>query len=124
MTANPLERFAFGDSSAMADALLALVLDGTKTATCWAAGGDPPTIVGQRQVVLDGSGVPRAVIETLSIEARRFDTVDATFAHAEGEGDRSLAGWRADHRAFFTRNGGFTPDMLLWCERFRLVERC
>jgi uncharacterized protein YhfF len=29
-----LERFAFGDSPQMADALLALVLAGTKTATC------------------------------------------------------------------------------------------
>ena len=45
-----------------------------------------------------------------------------TFAHAEGEGDECLEDWRDGHRAYFTRNGGFAPDMLLWCERFRLVE--
>jgi uncharacterized protein YhfF len=34
-----LKTFAFGDSPALADELLALVLAGKKTATCWAAGG-------------------------------------------------------------------------------------
>ena len=57
-----LERFAFGDSPELADALLALVLAGTKTA------------------------------------------------------------WRAAHRAYFERNGGFAEDMPLWCERVRLVQ--
>ncbi len=32
-----------------------------------------------------------------------------------------LVAWRAGHAAFFARTGGFAPDMLLWCERFRLV---
>ena len=32
-----LPSFAFGDSPAMADELLHLVLNGRKTATCWAA---------------------------------------------------------------------------------------
>ena len=32
-----LERFSFGDSSDLADSLLALVLSGEKTATCWDA---------------------------------------------------------------------------------------
>ena len=41
---------------------------------------------------------------------------------AEGEGDSCLEDWRAGHRRYFTRNGGFAPDMMLWCERFRLVE--
>lgn len=34
----------------------------------------------------------------------------------------TLDDWRAGHWAYFTRNGSFAPDMLLWCERFRLVE--
>jgi uncharacterized protein YhfF len=40
----------------------------------------------------------------------------------EGEGDESLQDWRDGHQDYFTRNGGFSPDMLLWCERFRLIE--
>ncbi len=42
-------------------------------------------------------------------------------ALAEGE-DEDLAGWRAGHRAYFERNGGFSPDMPLVWERFALIE--
>lgn len=117
-----LEHFAFGDSPELADALLALVLAGTKTATCWAARDLGPSAVGQRSVVLDGRGAARAVIETVQIRACRFADVDAAFAYDEGEDDRSLPAWRAAHRAYFERNGGFAEDMPLWCERFRLVQ--
>jgi uncharacterized protein YhfF len=73
-------------------------------------------------VVKDGRGAPRAVIETLSLEQKPFDQVDWAFASAEGEGDETLDDWRASHIAYFTRHGGFAPGMMLWCERFRLVE--
>lgn len=117
-----LERFAFGDGPEMADRLLAFVLSGAKTATCWSAADGPQTHVGKRMVVNDGAGRPRAVIETLSLEQRRFDEAPLAFALAEGEGDETLQDWRDGHRAYFERNGGFAPDMMLWCERFRLVE--
>ena len=117
-----LESFAFGDSPEMADRLLGFVLSGAKTATCWAARDGELTHVGKRMVAKDGAGNPRAVIETVSLEKLRFNEVGWTFALAEGEGDECLEDWRDGHRAYFTRNGGFAPDMLLWCERFRLVE--
>ena len=117
-----LESFAFGDSAEMADRLLGFVLCGAKTATCWAARDGELTHVGKRMVAKDGAGNPRAVIETVSLEKLRFNEVGWTFAHAEGEGDECLEDWRDGHRAYFTRNGGFSPDMMLWCERFRLVE--
>lgn len=116
-----LESFSFGDGPALADELSALVLEGRKTATCWAASDGLPTEVGKRMVMLDGAGRPLAVIETVELTQRRFDEVDAAFAHDEGEGDRSLAFWREGHREYFTRRGQFAPDMLLWCERFRVV---
>ncbi len=119
--------FSFGDSPELADELLALVLAGVKTATCgalrdFAPGGDALPQVGRRDIVLDGAGRPAAIIETLEVAVRRFDAFDAAFARDEGEGDRSLASWRRGHEAFFARNGGFSPDMELVCERFRLVE--
>lgn len=119
--------FSFGDSAAMADELLALVLAGKKTATCGAlrdygTGGEAMPRVGRRDVVLDGAGRRAAVIETVEVTIRRFDEVEADFAHDEGEGDLSLNDWRAGHRRYFERNGGFSPDMELVCERFRLVE--
>ena len=118
-----LERFSFGDSPALADELLALVLSGAKTATCWSERESVETHVGKRMVACDGSGAPRAVIETVSLEARAFDAVDAAFARLEGEGDLSLAWWREAHQAYFERNGGFDPKLRLWLEVFRVVER-
>jgi len=118
-----LEHFAFGDSPAMADALLELVLEGKKTATCWAAAqGLKGSELGARYVVLDGAARPRAVLESTELVQRRFDEVDPTFAAEEGEGDLSRAHWAAVHKDCFTREGTYAPDMLLWCERFRLVE--
>jgi uncharacterized protein YhfF len=118
-----LERFAFGDSPELADELAELVLVGKKRATCWAASEGPKTHPGKQWVVLDGGGVPIAVIETVELTQRRFDEVDAAFAFEEGEGDRALASWRRAHRNYFGRQGTFAPDMLLYCERFRLVGR-
>jgi uncharacterized protein YhfF len=117
-----LESFAFGDSPEMADRLLGFVLAGAKTATCWSARDGELTHVGKRTVVNDGAGRPRAIIETVSLQQMAFDQVPWSFASAEGEGDEDLEDWRAGHRAYFTRNGGFAPDMRVWCERFRLVE--
>jgi uncharacterized protein YhfF len=104
----------------MADELAGLVLAGTKTATCWVKAGGP-SAVGERGVMLDGAGRPRAILETIEIKERLFDEVDAAFAFDEGEGDRTLAYWRKAHEEFFTRHRCFTPDMPLWCERFRVV---
>ena len=117
-----LESFAFGDGPALADELLALVLAGKKTATCWSVTDGQLTEIGKRMVARDGNGRPRAVIETIELLQRRFHEVDAAFAYAEGEGDRSLGYWRADHETYFRRQGTFAPDMLLYCERFRLVQ--
>jgi uncharacterized protein YhfF len=77
--------------------------------------------VGRRDTVLDGQGRPAAIIETLEVTVRRFDEMDDAFARDEGEGLLTLDDWRTGHRAYFTRNGGYAPDMLLLCERFRLV---
>jgi len=118
-----LPRFPFGDSPEIADALLSLILDGRKTATCWsAAEGVKDTKDGGRWIVEDGDGRPRALLETTALYQRRFDLVDKAFAAAEGEGDLSLSYWREAHEAYFVRNGEFAPDMPLWCEHFRLIK--
>ena len=118
--------FSFGDSPAMADELLALVLAGTKTATCGAltsfGPSEPMPEAGRRDLVLDGSGNPAAIIETQTVKICRFDEVDADFARDEGEGDGTLEFWRDAHRAYFERNGGWSASMMVVCERFRLIE--
>jgi uncharacterized protein YhfF len=84
--------------------------------------GWPMPKPGDRWLVLDGAKRPRCVIETTGIETKRFDQVDAQFAHDEGEGDQSYAFWRRAHEDYFTGQGRFTPDMMVVCERFRLIE--
>jgi uncharacterized protein YhfF len=117
-----LPRFSFGDSPALADELLALVLAGRKTATCTSPSDPNLSRPGDRWVVLDGRGRPTCVIETVEITMRRYDEVDAAFAYDEGEDDRSLDAWRRAHRNYFTRQGTFGETMMLVCERFRLIE--
>jgi hypothetical protein len=74
------------------------------------------------QWVVTVADKPVAVIETLSVEQRRFDAIDEAFAREEGEGDQSLTFWRSVHEDFFRSEGQFARDMMLWCEHFRLIE--
>ena len=122
-TSPALEQFSFGDSPELAEELANLVLAGRKTATCWAASDGPITSVGKRMVMLDGAGVARAILETVELVQRRFNEIDEAFAFDEGEGDRTLDYWKMAHQRYFERRGTFSPDMLLYCERFRVVER-
>lgn len=117
--------WSFGDSPVLADELLALVLMGKKTATCGAlrdyiAEGTPIPIAGRQDIILDGAARPAALIEYADVTQCRFDDVTEDFALAEGEGD--YAAWRAGHIAYFERNGGWSPDLELVCERIRLLE--
>lgn len=120
------ETFTFGDTRELCETLLALVRGGRKTATCGALrdftdGGEAMPQVGRRDIALNWQGNPALVIETIDVRQIRFNEVDESFALAEGEGD-SLADWRRDHKAYFGRTGGFSEDMMLVCERFRMIE--
>ena len=68
---------------------------------------------------------PRAVIETTRVVVVPFDQVTAEHAAAEGEGDRTLASWRAEYERFWRAHAasGFAPDMPVVCEAFRVVHR-
>lgn len=122
--------WSFGGTPEQADELLALVLEGTKTATASAlwdyeAEGVPLPEPGALGIVLDGSGMPRALLETTGVRVEAFDQVDEEHAFLEGEGDRSLASWREEHQRFFTEHAGhdrgFRHDMPVVLERFRVV---
>lgn len=117
---------SFGDSEELSAELIALVRSGQKTATCAAlrdyeAEGEPLPEIGQYEIVLDATDTPVLVLKTLWVEIKRFADVDWGFAKDEGEDD-TLDSWRRNHRAFFERNGGFDPDMLLVCQRFSVAQ--
>ena len=118
--------FKFGDSDAMNAELIALVRAGKKTATCGKASDfvdDPGSVplVGRRDIVTNWDGSPAVVIETVSVERKAFDQIDEGFALAEGE-DETHGDWHKSHVAYFERNGGWSGDMEMICERFKVVE--
>ena len=119
------QTFKFGDSAELSATLLALVRSGKKIATCGAVrdfeNGEPRPQIGRRDIALHWDDRPALVIETVELIQCRFDEVTEAMALAEGEDD-SLDGWRRGHRAYFERNGGFSPDMQILWERFLLVE--
>lgn len=119
------QTFRYGDGPELCDRLNALVLSGAKTATCGALrdyleGAEDRPVVGRRDIATAWDGTPVAVVETVEVTERQFRDVSEEFALSEGEG--TFADWRAGHIAFFERNGGWSEDMWLLCERFRLVE--
>ena len=106
--------FAFDDTPAVSDTLAALVLAGRKKATA------------SLPIQSEADGTPVALIETTDVRLVPFGAVDAAFAADEGEGDLSLAWWRATHTRFFgrvvARLGGTLDDTsVIVCERFRLL---
>jgi len=123
----------FGDIPELANELGQLVLDGLKTATCsalweWEAEGQPFPKSGLKSIVLNGDQQPICIIETTEVTFCPFNQVKAEFAYDEGEGDRTLDYWRRAHWNYFSRvlpkiGKEPTPDMMLVCERFRVVFR-
>lgn len=145
----PPPAWSFGATPQEADELLALVLDGTKTATASALWDYEPGELddelqheldeldddngeedglpssGDLSIVLDGAGHPRALIRTTDVRIVPFGEVDEEHARAEGEGDRSLTHWRAVHERFFREHADhekeFSPTMPVVLERFEVL---
>ncbi|MEV6399444.1 ASCH domain-containing protein [Streptomyces sp. NPDC051907] len=130
----PRAEFAF--PGPLRDQLVAAILDGSKTSTTglvvdYEHEGDPLPEVGSRSAVIDSDGRPVAVIEVTDVRVVPLGQVDLAHVVDEGEGDASVAEWRASHERFwhseemrealedpeFTVNDA-TPAVL---ERFRVV---
>ena len=86
----------------------------------------PVPQAGEIAIVLDYHDQPVFVTRNTTVDIVPFNAVGADFATCEGEGDGSLAYWRAAHRDYFTRNSPelgitFNEDMLIVCERFEVL---
>lgn len=127
------EVWGFGDSAEMANQLGKLVLDGIKTATasCHALyewEDDPLPKKGDYNIILDGDKQALCITQTADVSLVPFDQVSGDQAWREGEGDRSLNYWRKVHEEFFTKELAeegltFNSNMLIVCEKFRVVFR-
>ncbi|QCB95103.1 ASCH domain-containing protein [Cellulomonas shaoxiangyii] len=121
----------FGDSAALSDELLAVVLSGRKRATAelvseFAARAERLPRIGSHWVACDGAGRPRAVLRSTELRIATFGQVDERFAYDEGEDDRTLASWRREHRRYWERTvarrgGTWSEDDEIVLERFSVV---
>jgi uncharacterized protein YhfF len=104
--------------------LVEAVLDGRKTATAGLHGvfeDEPTPTPGDRFVVEDERGVPRATVELTEVRVLPAAEIDVEFARDEGEGFESVEDWHAAHERFFERT--IEPDTLIDAVRVRVVER-
>jgi uncharacterized protein YhfF len=135
-----LPSWGFAFPGSLRDELTALALAGTKTTTAGLfadleADREVPAVAGAREVLLDSSARPVAVIEIVSTRVVRLADVDDEHAIDEGEGYANAAEFRVAHERFWncyiddlrSRLGdpGFhlDDDTLVVLERFRVVER-
>jgi uncharacterized protein YhfF len=131
-----LPTFEFAFPGPLRDKLVAAVLDGTKTATTgllqdYVIDGEPLPVAGKRAAVVDSAGRRVAVIELTDVRVCRLGDVDVDHARAEGEGDDSVASWRAGHEGYWhgpdyrgwLPDPGYTvnDDTPVVLQRFRVV---
>lgn len=98
------------------------MLSGAKTSTAGLAEGDEPSAkAGDRFVMEDEKGEPRAIVEITEIRVVPASEIDLDFARDEGEGFGSVEDWREAHERFFEQP--IEADTLIEAIRFRIVER-
>lgn len=127
------EAWAFGNSPAMADELLGLVLSREKTETSSLhplyeldLEGEKLPEVGNYSVLLDGNDQAQAIICTKVVDILPYAQISEVHGYLEGEGDRTLKYWRSVHQPFFEQELEeyelpFSEDMLIVYELFEVV---
>jgi uncharacterized protein YhfF len=137
MDLDDLSRAEFAFPGPLRDHLVAAILSGAKTSTSGLVMGyerasEPLPRAGQLLAVVDSRDRLVAAIELTEVRVIRLAEVDLQHALDEGEGDESVAQWRAGHERFWhsaevrTELGDpdFTvnDDTLVLAQRFRLVH--
>lgn len=114
---------AFGVGSG-SDEGAALVVSGAKTATSSRPedfGDQPPPAPGDLSILLGAGGVPRAVVETLSMTRSSLDEMDDDFVAAYSEWPDRAAFHAGMLEWYQGVDPGFTARSPLLCERFRVI---
>ncbi|MEV7129213.1 ASCH domain-containing protein [Streptomyces sp. NPDC093260] len=101
-----LPRAEFAFPGPLRDQLVAAILNGSKTSTTgllvdYEHDGEPLPVIGSRSLVIDSDDRPVAVIEVTGVRVVPLGQVDLAHVVDEGEGDTSVAEWRAGHERFW-----------------------
>jgi uncharacterized protein YhfF len=137
MNLDDLPRMEFAFPGPLRDRLVAAILSGAKTATTglvleYERENEPLPEVGQLLAVVDSADRRIAAIEVTRVRVIRLADVDLQHALDEGEGDESVAEWRAGHEKFWHSaevraelgdpQVTVNDDTLVLAQRFRLVH--
>lgn len=127
----PPVSFYFCDNEKDANECAELVERGIKQATAtslwwYEKNSEPLPKVGDKYIVTDWKGNPKALIETTKIEPTPYNRITLKFAETEGEGDKSLQYWKRVHQEYYTRemkpyNEKFNENMIIICEYFKTI---
>jgi uncharacterized protein YhfF len=98
----------FGDSPALADELLGLVLAGTKRATAglvadFAHQGEPLPRIGGHWIACDSAGDPRVILRSTELRLGPLDSVDEAFARDEARATGPATAGSGGHERYFRR---------------------
>lgn len=137
MNLDDLPRAEFAFPGSLRDELVAAILSGAKTSTsglviAYERENEPLPRVGRVEAVVDSRDQRVAAIELTEVRVVRLADVDLAHILDEGEGDESVAQWRAGHERFWHSpevraelgDPGFivNDDTLVLAQRFRLVH--
>lgn len=124
--------WGFGASPGQADSLGKLVTRGKKRATAGLVASyeydkDPLPKEGDVSIILDGDGMPMAVIRTTEALVLPYRDVSPEMAAEEGEGDGSLRYWRKEHEKYFRKecksmDMQFSEEIPIVFERFEVLK--
>ncbi|MGW1086274.1 ASCH domain-containing protein [Streptomyces sp. NPDC002596] len=132
-----LKPFLLAFPGPLRDQLVGAVLAGVKVSTTgllaeYAAEQEELPAVGERSALIDSDGREIAVVEVTEVRVLRLGDVGLQHVLDEGEGDTSVAQWRAGHERFWhgeemreaLGDTEFTvdDDTVIVAERFRVVE--
>ena len=106
MGADDLPTFELGFPGPLRDRLVEAVLDGSKTSTTgllqdYEIDGEPLPVTGHQVAMIDSAGRRVAVLEITEVRVVSLGEVDVDHARDEGEGDDSVASWRAGHESYW-----------------------
>ena len=137
MNLDDLPRVEFAFPGPLREQLVAAILSGAKTSTSalvlgYERDNEPLPKVGELSAVVDSEDRRVGAIELTAVRVVRLADVDLQHVLDEGEGDESVAQWRASHESFWHRaevraelgdpEFAVNDDTLVLAQRFRLVH--
>lgn len=121
----------FGDNEKDADEWATLVKNGTKKAISHSLLGiqyrnEKLPKIGDFLVVTNWDGNAQCIVRTTAVTLKPYFSINATYAHLEGIGDKTVEHWKKIHWELYTRElnaFGREPrdSMIIVCQEFEKV---